>query len=600
MSVNQAIAARFEQIAQMLELLGEDRFRIAAHARAARTIADHPEDLAALATDRKKLLAIDGIGPKVADKIIEFVTTGKIAEHVELLARVPAGLLQVLQVPGLGPKTVKALWECKGVTDLACLKRIIDDGSILDIPRMGAKTVENLKAALAFMQTSGGRMRLGQALPLAEAIVARMSSVPGVRRVAYTGSLRRGKDTIGDIDIVVDTADPAAAAEAFCCMPGVAQVLARGEGKCSIRLDVGGPGSRWGEEEGDDSCRGMQIDMRLIDAASWGAALMYFTGSKEHNIRMRERALKRGLTLNEHGLYPDDKDPTPPHKRNIKPVAGATEEDVFAALGLPWIPPEIREDRGEMDLKATTRLVELADIKAELHAHTTASDGLLSIESLIAAAKARGFHTIAVTDHSKSSFQARGLTPERLREHIRAVRAAAAAHKDIQVLIGSEVDILADGSLDYDDDLLAELDIVVASPHAALSQDPKAATTRLVKAIEHPAVRILGHPTGRLINRRKGLEPAMADLYAAARANNVALEINAHWMRLDLRDTHVRGAIDAGCLIAIDCDVHAIEDFDNLRYGVMTARRGWVTPEQCVNTWEAGRLREWIVKGRGA
>ncbi|MCA9288828.1 MAG: PHP domain-containing protein, partial [Phycisphaerales bacterium] len=347
--------------------------------------------------------------------------------------------------------------------------------------------------------------------------------------------------------------------------------------------------------------RTIQVDLRVVPEASWGAALMYFTGSKEHNVRLRERALKAGRSLNEYGLYPNDDDPAPPHKRGIKPIAGASEEEVYKAFSLPVIAPELREDRGEIDAaqrNTLPRLIELGDIKAELHAHTTASDGALSIEQLTGEAKRRGFHTIAVTDHSKSSVIANGLQPDRLREHAKAVRRAAAATKGITILVGAEVDILADGSLDYDDDTLALLDVVVASPHVALSQDAKTATKRLLKAIEHPRVNILGHPTGRLIGRRAGLEPAMDEIIAAAMQHDVALEINAHWMRLDLRDTHVRAAVEAGCLIAIDCDVHAPTDYDNLGYGVLTARRGWLTAEQCVNCWDHNRLHDWLATKR--
>ena len=326
---------------------------------------------------------------------------------------------------------------------------------------------------------------------------------------------------------------------------------------------------------------------------------MYFTGSKEHNVRLRERALKKKLTLNEYGLYPLDKEETPPQKRAVKAVASKTEEDIYEKLDLPYMPPEIREDSGEFDLDDTPRLIEFDDILAELHAHTTASDGKLTLEALVDEARDRGYETIAVTDHSQSSAQAGGLSPERLREQIDQVHAHNRKTREITVLAGSEVDIHADGTLDYDDDLLHALDIVVCSPHASLSQKPDVATKRLIKAIEHPLTHIIGHPTGRLINRRPGLEPAMDEIIAAAVEHETALEINAHWMRLDLRDTHVRAAVEAGCLLAIDTDAHTPEDFDNLIYGVLTGRRGWLTPEQCINTWSSKQLEAWLKKKRG-
>jgi DNA polymerase (family 10) len=596
MSFNAQLAAIFERMSAMLELTGADKFRVNAHAKAARVVGDHPSDLEPIARDAKALTAIEGIGKGTAAKIAEFAERGVIAEHDELAAKVPAGVLDLLQVSGLGPKTVKLLWDERGVASIADLKRIIADGSILTLPRMGEKTVENIKESIAFLESSGGRLHIGVAMPLAEAILGRMRAVPGVSRAAFAGSLRRGKESIGDLDILVATTDPEAAREAFCKHPAVLKVLVRGEFKCSVRLSLVGLGGRFGVAEGDEQAA-VQADMRLLPEREWGAAIMYFTGSKEHNVRLRERALSKGLTLNEHGLYPDDpKDPTPPHQRGAVAVASETEESIYAALGLPFIPPTLREDRGELAAAALPppRLIEVADIRAELHSHTVASDGEMTIEESAAIAKARGFHTLAITDHSQSSAVANGLKPDRLRQHIAAVRAANERIDGITLLTGSEVDILVDGNLDYDDDLLAELDVVVASPHAGLKAKPVQATKRLLRAIEHPLVHIIGHPTGRLIERRAGLEPAMDELIAAAIQHDVALEINAHWMRLDLRDTHVRAAVEAGCKIAINCDVHQAGDYDNLRYGVLTGQRGWLTPELCVNTWTAERLHAWL------
>jgi DNA polymerase (family 10) len=618
MSTNEAVAERLSLIAQLLELTGADKFRVLANQKAARVLEAYPSDVGPIARGggaegRKRLLDIDGVGPKIADKIVEFVETGKIEELEALRAEVPAGLVELLAVPGLGPKTVRAMWQELGITDVAGLEGAIADGRLLTLPRMGEKAVEKIRSSLALRAESGKRLPLGVALPVAERVVALMLKVPGVKRAAYAGSLRRGRETVGDIDVLVVADDPGAAgaaAEALCTQPGVRQVLAHGESKCSVRLAVRDeaestlPASErlQGNGGGGDvaATPTVQVDLRVVPNASWGAALMYFTGSKEHNVKLRERAQRMGLTLNEYGLFPEDqRSDEPPQKRGVKAVAGATEEDVFAALGLCFMPPEMREDRGETELKATPRLVEVADIRAELHSHTTASDGSLSIAELAERARKRGFHTLAVTDHSQSSAIANGLKPDRLRAHMAAVREAGRGIKGLRLLAGSEVDILADGRLDYDDELLAELDVVVASPHSALSQEPAAATARLLKAVKHPLVHILGHPTGRLILRRTGLQPDMPAIIAAAKAHSVALEINAHWLRLDLRDTHVHAAVEAGCLIAINCDVHHPDDFDNLRYGVLTGRRGWLTPEQCVNCWDADRLHEWLASKRG-
>ncbi|MCH8271422.1 MAG: DNA polymerase/3'-5' exonuclease PolX [Planctomycetes bacterium] len=594
MDANRALAEQFKQMAIMLELLGHDRFRVNAHARAARAIEALTTDLATLTDDKDALTAIDGIGTKSADKIIEFCTTGEIAEYESLRHQVPAGIFDVLAIQGLGPKTVRLLWEQAGVKDLAGLKRVLNDGSILDLPRMGAKTVQNIKAALTFAQRAGERLPLGRALQIAQGLVAILSELPEADRVAYAGSLRRGRDTIGDIDLLVATNTPAPVHDAFRALRGIEQVLAAGETKSSVRVRAPRGGGRFAGKAGPV----VQVDLRTVPPHSFGAALMYFTGSKEHNVRLRQRALKKQLTLNEYGLFPLDHEPGSPQSRGVQPVASKTEEQIYAALDLPLIPPQIREDRGELDLTAPPTLIELTDIKAELHAHTNASDGSLTLEQLVALAKNRGFHTIAVTDHSKSSVQANGLSVQRLREQIAAIKELNERTPGITILAGSEVDILSDGSLDYDDELLAQLDIVVASPHVALSQDAAAATRRLLAAIEHPLVHILGHPTGRLIGRRPGLAPAMNELIAAAVQHDTALEINAHWIRLDLRDTHVRAAVDARCNLAINCDVHADDDFDNLRFGVLTAQRGWLTPELCINAWNPHRLHTWLTRSR--
>ncbi len=610
MSSNRALAERFERTSKILELLGEDRFRVMAYERAARAVGDQSTDLRELCDDKKKLTAIDGIGAKMADKIIEYFSTGRIKELEEIAAKVPPGVVDLLGIQGLGPKTVLALWNQMGVTGIDDLKRVIEDGSILGLPRMGAKAVEKIRGAIELMEKSGERLTLGPAWEVAQDVLWNLEKVKGVKQVAFAGSLRRGRETVGDIDILASvgggkTGEAAAkkAGEVFRSLARVERVIAAGETKSSVRMYVRAVDERWqGEEGGDGSAGGggptVQVDLRIVPEESWGAALLYFTGSKAHNVRLRERALKQKLTLNEYGLYPLDDEEEPPQKRGVKAVASRTEEEIYAKLGAPYIPPDIREDRGELDLTETPKLIELEDIKAELHAHTTASDGRLSILELAQAAKKRGFHTIAVTDHSKSSIVAGGLKPDELRRHIEAVHAAREQVKGIQILAGSEVDILTDGALDYDDELLALLDIVVASPHAALTQDEKHATRRLLRVIEHPLVDIVGHPTGRTMGHRTGLNPDIAELAAAAKEHNKALEINAHWMRLDLRDAHVRVAVETGALLAINCDVHAEKDFENLRFGVVTARRGWLGAEQCVNCWERKRLTEWLTTRR--
>jgi len=659
---NAEVAKVLEEFATLLELTGADGFRVNAHHRAARGVEGLTQSLAALAADKASLTAIDGIGPKLADKLVEIVRTGTLAELETLRVRVPAGLLDILRVPGLGPKSVKAMWDAN-ITDTDALKRAIADGSLLKLPRMGEKAVAKIKDSLAFFDSSATRTHLGKAAAVAHTFVTALSALPGVARIEPAGSLRRGKETIGDIDILVaiadDTTDRDLAtriAARFCSLPGVIHVIAQGSGKSSVLYALEGGLGRWkptpqvastksaeltasfGSQPAAPRQPSIQVDLRILPESSFGSALMYFTGSKEHNVRLRERSLAMGYTLNEWGLFPVSERTVkvskkasgskakvspasgstnkvagdviyadspalpapllPPQDRGVKPLASASEEQVFAMLGLPWIPPEAREDRGELNEAGPWDLVTVADIRAELHAHTTASDGLLSILELAEEALRRGFHTIAVTDHSQSSSIAGGLKPDRLRAHIAAVREANSKINGITILAGSEVDILTDGSLDYDDKLLAELDVVVASPHAALSQDPAAATARLLRAISHPRVHIIGHPTGRLLLRRAGLSPDMPRLIAAAKEHDVALEINSHWMRLDLRDTHARAAILAGVKLAINCDDHERSDFDNLQFGVATARRAWATPADCINAWPAEKLHRWLQSKR--
>ncbi len=592
MSINQELARRFEEMAAALELTGANPFRINAHTKVARLLEEMSADIAALAKDGgiKRLTAIDGIGEGSAKKIVEYLDTGRIEEHDALMNEVPRGLFDVLNIPGLGPKTVKLMWEKADITDLESLRKALASGELEDLPRMGRKTIENIKDALEFAAKAGERRRLGDALPVAEGVVEELRKVKGVRQIEYAGSLRRGKETIGDIDILASTSDPEALSEAFRGMKGVTKVLAAGETKSSVRLDLG-----------------MQIDLRIVDEAAFGAALMYFTGSKEHNVLLRERAIRMDMRLNEYGLFPhdhdddQDQDQTPPQRRGVKPVAAKTEKAIYRKLKLAWIPPELREDRGEIsaaEQDQLPKLIELDEIKAELHSHTTASDGKFSIDELAAEAKRRGYHTIAITDHSKSSVQANGLSPDRLRKHIEAIREADERTPGITILAGSEVDIHAGGSLDYEDDLLAELDVVVASPHASLKQEPQKATARLLAAIEHPLVHILGHPTGRLINTRAGLSPDIHALIEAAVEHETALELNANYLRLDLRDSHLKAAVEGGALIAINTDAHSSVHFDYLRYGILTARRGWLTRSSCINTWGREKLRKWMAYKR--
>ncbi len=584
MSMNEDIAAIFEELATLLELTGANGFRVNAHAKVARVVEGLTSDLGELARSDdalKSLEAIDGIGKSSAQKIIEFATGGSVKDLDSLRGSVPDGLREVMKVPGLGPKTVRRLWQEAEVESLEDLEAAIEDGRLEALPRMGRKTIDNIRESIEFMKTAGDRRRLGTAMPIAERLVEMMQSVPGVRRVAYAGSLRRGQETIGDLDLLVTTDDPIAASEAFQSQPGVTRILVAGETKSSVRLEDG-----------------IQVDLRVVPEEVWGAALMYFTGSKEHNVALRERAIGRGLRLNEYGLFPDDGEDGSPQSRGVAAIASTSEAEIYRALDLPWIPPELRVDRDEFELDVPEDLITVEDIRAELHSHTTASDGHLTIEELAVAARTAGRTVLAITDHSRSSAQANGLDEDRLRRHAEAIREADAKVEGIRLLAGSEVDIHADGSLDYDDDVLAMLDVVVASPHASLRQDPETATARLCAAARHPLVSIIGHPTGRLIGTRKGLEPDIEAVISAAIEGGTALEINANPYRLDLRDIHVRAAVDAGCLIAINTDAHRAEHLEFIRYGVLTGRRGRLRVPGCLNAWPDEKLLEWLARNR--
>ena len=587
MGFNAEIADALERMGLTLELLGESGFKVNAHARAARVIRDLAQDLSTIADDEKALVAIEGVGKGIAKKIGEFARTGKIEEADKLRARVPAGLFDILALQGLGPKTVRAMWEQLGIESINDLSRAIEDGSLAGLPRMGAKTIGNIKDAIEFASQTQGRLRIGAATMIAESIVNRLRAVVGVERIEIAGSLRRGRETIGDLDILAIAEGKAAqrVAQAFREGDGVERVLAAGETKSSVQLTVD-PGGKTGVVR-------IGADLRVVPASVFGSAWMYFTGSKAHNVRLRERAQKMGLTLNEYGLFPDDGEPAP-QNRGVKPRASKTEASIYQALDLPFIPPELREDRGELELTKTPRLIEADDLIADLHAHTIASDGVMTIDEIASEAKRRGFTVLAITDHSQSQVIAGGLKPDRLRAHIEAIHEANERIDGITLLAGSEVDILSGGKLDYEDDLLAELDVVVASPHMALKQIEKHTMKRMLRAIEHPLVHIIGHPSGRLINRREGLPLVIDEIVAAAKEHDVALEINANDARLDLRDAHVRAAVEGGALLSINCDAHRAAHFDLLRFGIATARRGWLTPDRCVNAWSEKKLLKWL------
>jgi DNA polymerase (family X) len=593
MSKNKELSELFNKAADVMALLDENGFRVLATRKVSRVLDELGEDVAALA-ESGKLEEISGIGKHSAEKIREYLRTGHITEFEQLAAQVPAGVLELISVPTIGVKTAYALWKQANITSLDELKTRLAAGTIPRIEGLGEKKFARIRQNLEFIQGHGKRIGIGVALPVARELCRALSGIKGVKNVEYCGSLRRGLETIGDVDILLAAGAAAAPAVAkfIKSHPDTAEVIAAGETKISIRTKSL-----------------LQVDFRIVPPESWGAALQYFTGSKEHNVRVREIAAKKGMKLNEWGLY-----------KGEKIIAGQTEEDIYQALDLAWLPPEMREDRGEVELASAMFQVrrheksliddprleflgnripeqwptlQVSDIHGDLHMHTTASDGTLSLDDMIAEAKRRGMKYIAITDHSKSQVQANGLKVDRLAEHIKTIHAAGAKAKGITVLAGSEVDILVDGSLDYPDEILEKLDWVVASPHSALTQDSEAATTRLVRVASNPLVDVIGHPTGRLVSVRRGLEPDMQRVIFAAARGGVALEINSHDLRLDLRDVHSRMAVQAGVPLCINTDSHGAADMDNLIYGVITARRAWARASNVLNTWPLEKMLKW-------
>ena len=577
MAKNQEISAIFDSMAAMMELLNEDPFRINSYRNAARALADLGQDIEQIIAGGWKP-KIGGIGTSMAAKIEEYCRTGHMAKYDELRAKLPEHLPELLRLGGLGPKTVAKLWHEAGITSIEELRQCLETcpDRIVAIKGMGEKKVQQMAEALAFVQTAGGRTRLGDVATVVGRFVEQISRCKGASRVTAAGSYRRGRETVGDIDLlcIASKADAPGIIEQFAASPLVGRVLARGDTKGSVLLR--------GE---------LQADLRVVDKGSFGAALVYFTGSKAHNIVLRSRAIERGLKLNEYGLF-----------RGEESVGGDSEEAIYAALGLPWIAPELREDRGEVaaaEAGALPALVELADIRGDFHMHTTASDGVHDLREMVAACRRLGYRAMAVCDHSKGQVIAHGLDEDRLREQVRQVRELAGEYKDMLVLAGCEVDIGRDGRLDFDDDVLAELDFVMASPHSALGSHGGEATERIIQAIEHPLVNCIGHPTGRVINSRPGMEMDMGAICEAAAARGVALEINADFARLDLRDNDVRTAVTKGTKLMINTDAHSTDNLQAMMpYGVLTARRGWATKADVVNTWPAKRVKEWLNKGR--
>ena len=570
---NTVLSEVFNQMADIMEILGEDYFRINSYRKVARIIADMPTDIEPL-LESGQLAKTPGIGKSSLAKIEEFIKTGTITAHQQLLTKIPPTLLELLTIPGVGPKGVKAVYDKLNVTSIAELKDAIKIGSLAQLAGFGDKKAAAIAKGIEFREKSAGRIRLDQAQEAAGVVVEFLNGLSGIQRIQPAGSLRRWAETIGDVDILVAAKKGKQIIQAFIRLGRtrfVQEVLAAGPTKGSVIIQT--------------ETSPVHVDVRVVPQESFGAAAQYFTGSKQHNVRLREIAIKAKLKLNEYGLF-----------KGNKMIAGPVEKEIYEKLGLDYVDPLLREDRGEVDAAKThllPELIEPKDIKGDLHVHTKASDGDCDTSEIVRAAKQAGRKYICITDHSRSSAIANGLSPKRLAQQIKEIRKLNEQLKGITILAGSEVDILANGSLDFDNKLLAELDFVIAAIHSGLASSREKVTTRTLKAMDNPYVHCIAHPTGRLIGQREPMDIDIAAVIKHAAQTHTALEVNANPWRLDLKDTHCRMAIEAQVKLAIGTDAHSISGLGLMGFGVATAGRGWVTKADVLNTFSAARIKSW-------
>ncbi|HXZ38737.1 MAG TPA: DNA polymerase/3'-5' exonuclease PolX [Thermodesulfobacteriota bacterium] len=564
---NKTIADIFTEIADILEIQGENPFRVRSYRNAARTIVDMSRSLESLVKAGEDLEEIPGIGKSMSEKIQEILSTGKCHTLEELRSRVPPGLTELLKLEGLGPKKVKALYDELSVDSVDRLEKAAQAGRLRNLPGMGLKTEEKVLKSIEHYRAGMGRFKLSVGFQYAEALLRHLKGVPGVKRLDPAGSFRRRRETIGDLDILAICGKGCKVMDRFAGYGDVAEVLAKGDTKSSVRLKCG-----------------LQVDLRVLEEESYGAALHYFTGSKAHNVTLRERAKEKGLKVSEYGVF---------RAKDEKRLSGAEEEDVFTAVGLPLIPPELREDRGEVQAaeKGTLpRLIDLSDVRGDLQMHTTASDGKNSILEMAQKAKDTGYAYIAITDHSKAVRVAGGMDEKQLAKHLREIEKANRQISGLRILKGVEVDILPDGTLDLKDDILRECEVVLASVHSRFNMEEGEMTRRVIKAIQNPNVKILAHPTGRLILEREPFKINLGEVIRAAVDHGVVLEINAYPDRLDLKDVDARMARDLGAKLAINTDAHSALQLELMKFGVFTARRGWIEAKDVINTLPLERL----------
>ena len=564
---NKTIATVFNETADLMEINGDDSFRIRSYRRAAETIEGLPQQVSDLAVDPKKLLEIPGIGKSMAANIQELTQTAKLQLHQELLQKYHPSMLELLKIQGLGPKSIALIWSAFQVSDVSGVEKLAKEGKLRTLPRMSEKSEQKIVKAIEDYRRISGRFLIDEADRTAERLAEHLKHLKGIDSITPAGSLRRGRETVGDLDVLitgpccVDDKQRAALIEEIARFPGIEQILAKGDNKVSFKLR-----------------NGLQVDVRTLSPDSYGAGLQYFTGSKNHSVALRQRALKMGFTLNEYGLY---------RLKDNKRVAGKTEEELYGTLKLDWIPPELRENTGEIEAAEKHELPDLItvqDIRGEVHMHTIETDGKNTIAEMAEAAKQRGYRYIAITDHSKNLAMANGLDDKRAIQHIARIKAANDQIEGITIMSGIEVDILGDGALDLSDSVLEQMDVVVASVHSAFSQEREQMTDRLLSAISNNNVSILGHPTGRLQLRREAYQFDFDAVLKTAAGKQVAMELNAFPDRLDLNDVHLRMARDRGVKIVINTDAHHTSHFEKIKYGILQARRAWLTAKDVLNT----------------
>ncbi len=564
---NRTVAGILYEVADLMEIDNADPFRIRSYRRAAETLESLPDQVSEIVSDAKKLLEIPGIGKTMAASLQEIFRTGRLAFHQELLEKYHPSMLELLKISGLGPKTIALIWSAHHISDIEGVEKLAQEGKLRELPRMGEKAEQKILKSIGDYRRIAGRFQLDAAQGVADKLTEHIGKMPGIERITPAGSLRRGRETVGDLDILItgsfaaNVAQREAIIDRILAFPGILDVLVRGENKVSFRMRGG-----------------MQVDVRLLPSESFGAALQYFTGSKNHSVALRQRALKLGFTLSEYSLNRVD---------DNKLVASRTEEEIYAKLGLSYIEPELRESLGEIEAALENRLPKLiaeADIRGDVHMHTVETDGKCTIEEMVEGARARGYKYMAITDHSKNLAFANGLDDKRAIEHIQRIRTAAKQYDDITVFAGIEVDILADGELDLSDSVLEQMDVVIASVHSHFQQEPQQMTDRLLRAIANPNTSIIGHPTGRILLRRDGFAFDMDAILKAAAKARVAMEHNSYPDRLDLNDLHLRMARERGVKVVINTDSHHTSHMQNIRYGIRQLRRAWMTPADVLNT----------------